>query len=147
MNVSLSVLLIFTLACVFPKRSMLAVVSCFSVLLGAPQQACAGKQCQKHGSYLSEPYNSPSPYQSFLGDGFHGIMQSVVLCPFLNAICHDPMGKVSNLGLHASSRADVVIFLPVHRRLTGRQDEHVPRGLPAIFWNCRFAPEMRISLK
>ena len=55
----------------------------------------------------------------------------MVECPFLNATCRGPM-KVSNSGLHALNIDDVIIFLSVHRRLTGRKDEHIPCGFPVL---------------
>ena len=40
--------------------------------------------------------------------------------------------KLSNSGLHALNRADVITFLAVHRRQTGQKDEHMPRGFPVL---------------
>ena len=91
----------------------------------------------------------PFPYQGFLSDEFYVKTQSVVQCSFLKAICHGPM-KVSNSGLHALSRADVIICLAVQRRLTGQKDEQIPHGFPVlnsqwdydggceVLWSCHF---------
>ena len=40
--------------------------------------------------------------------------------------------ELSNSGLLALNRADVITFLAVQRKLTGRKDEHMPRGFPVL---------------
>ena len=77
---------------------------------------------------------SQSPIMAFSVMVFSAKMPSVVQCPILNAISHDPM-KVSNSCLHAFSRADVIIFLAMQRRLAGWKDEHIPRGFPVHVLN------------
>ena len=97
MNVLLSVLLIFTLACVFPKGSMISMVACNPLLPGAPQKLVLVNSVELAWFISSRAIQqSQSPSKAFSMMPFMAKMQSVVLCPLE---CHRNLHVHSRLWL------------------------------------------------
>ena len=97
MNVLLSVLLIFTLACVFPKGSMISMVARNPLLPGAPQKLVLVNSVELAWFISSRAIQqSQSPSKAFSMMPFMAKMQSVVLCPLE---CHRNLHVHSRLWL------------------------------------------------